>query len=338
MKIKHYTIPVFIPMQACPFHCIFCDQQKISGHISIPAPEEVTQILVRHLSTIPEKNTVVEAGFFGGTFTGIAAEKQRAYLEAVQPFLKTKRISGIRLSTRPDFIDKGKLELLKSYGVTTIELGAQSMDDVVLKKAGRGHTARDTMKASLMIRNSGFRLGLQMMVGLPGDSSEKAIATAKEIVRLKAQDVRIYPLLVIKGTLLERLYRAGKYTPLTLDEAVGIVADIYKIFEDAEINIIRTGLHPSEGLISGKELVAGPFHVSFKELVMTKLWEKEFQGLIEGEETRQTLTVFVAPGQVNYASGYGAVNKNKLLDKFRKVKFKTDHALKGRLYYVDHRK
>jgi len=334
MKKKHYTIPVFIPMQACPFHCIFCDQEKISGCVNIPGPEDVVQIIEKNLATIPSQNTIVEVGFFGGTFTGISTEMQQEYLEIVQPFIQKKTIIGIRLSTRPDFINDANLGMLKKFNVNTIELGAQSMDAEVLKRSGRGHSVQDIIYASDKIREHGFRLGLQMMVGLPGDSADKSVATAMKFVELKARDVRIYPALVIKGTPLEKLLREGKYEPLELDEAVKIVAEVFRIFEKAGINIIRTGLHPSDGLISGEELIEGPFHVSFKELVLTKLWANELDVLLT-KTGKENIEIYVPPGQLNYAVGYQSKNKNMLLEKFRSVRFKTDQSLKGRKYNVN---
>ncbi len=208
------------------------------------------------------------------------------------------------------------------------------MDEDVLKRSGRGHTANDTIIAATMIRENGFRLGLQMMVGLPGDNAEKSVATAIKFVEMKALDVRIYPALVIKDTPLERLYNSGKFTPLGLAASVDTVAKVYRIFENANVNIIRTGLHPSDGLISGEELVAGPFHVSFKELVLTKLWQEELDKLFRGV-AKEWIKIFVAPGQVNYAVGYQSKNKNALLAKYNRVQFKTDHSLTGRQYYVD---
>ncbi len=334
MKQKHFTIPIFIPMQACPFQCIFCDQEKISGHVDIPGPEDVVQIIEKHLATIPSSNSIIEVGFFGGTFTGLTIATQQSYLEAIQPFIKNKQVMGIRLSTRPDFIDKEKLKMLKEYSVQTIELGAQSMDDEVLRKSGRGHAAENTLKASKLIIDYGFRLGLQMMVGLPGDSTEKSVATAKSFVELNAQDVRIYPALVIKDTPLEKLFNSGKFVPLDLDKAVEVVAKVYRIFEEAGINIIRTGLHPSDGLLFGGDLIAGPFHVSFKELVLTKLWEEALQGLF-AKGSKETVEIFIPSGQINYAVGYQSTNKNKLLIKFKSVRFKTDQNLSGRNYYAD---
>ncbi len=333
MKKKHFTIPVFIPMQACPFQCIFCDQEKISGHVDVPGPGDVVEIIEKHLATIPSTNSAVEVGFFGGTFTGLSISMQESFLEAVQLFIINKQIEGIRLSTRPDYIDEENLNMLKKYNVRTIELGAQSMDNKVLAKSGRGHTAEDTVRAGKMIDAHGFRLGLQMMVGLPGDTAEKSVATAKSFVDLKARDVRIYPALVIKDTPLERLYKLGKFVPLDLKKAVEVVAMVYRIFEEAGVNIIRTGLHPSDGLLNGEALIAGPFHVSFKELVLTKLWGEELKRLLP-EGGKEKVEIFLPPGQINYAVGYQSSNKNKLLKKFRNVRFKTDQNLTGRKYYA----
>jgi len=334
MKLKHFTIPVFIPMQACPFRCIFCDQEKISGHVKIPAFEEVNQIIEKHLATIPTENSIIELGFFGGTFTGLPFHQQETYLNAAKPYIETGKISGIRLSTRPDFIDKEILGFLKKHHVKTIELGAQSMNDEVLKKSGRGHLVADTINAAELIIKNGFRLGLQMMIGLPGDTLEHSLFTAGKFVELQAKDVRIYPLVVIKGTALEKLYRTGKYIPLSLDEAVKNTSEVYKIFESAGVNIIRTGLHPSEGLLSGDDLVAGPFHVSFKELVLTQLW-REILSKIQKPENSSQISISVPAKELNYAIGYQASNKNLLLEKFQKVNFKIDETLKNREYHVN---
>ena len=320
-------------MVACPFRCIYCDQEKISGHPKLPDKKEITKIIQTYLSTIPP-DAEVQVGFFGGTFTGLDPTIQKMNLDAVQPFIYEGRIKSIRLSTRPDFISIEILELLKSCNVETIELGAQSMDDEVLRKSGRGHKARVTEATSQMIREFGFRLGLQMMIGLPGDTPEKSVLPARRFVELGAKDVRIYPTLVIRGTPLEKLYHAGKYQPLSLDEAVERTAALFPVFEDAGINIIRTGLHPSEGLLNKNEHVAGPFHVSFKELVLTRLWQKQ---LSEIETSDKKIKVFVPPKQMNAAIGYSGKNKKMLLKKFESVKFYSDASLKNREFYVDHR-
>ncbi len=333
---RHYTIPVFIPMEACPFHCIFCDQERISGRASMPSAGDITAIIHQNLSTIPEKNAEIEVGFFGGTFTGLSPERQKGYFDTVLPFIKDKRINGIRLSTRPDFISPEILDLLKKYPVKTIELGAQSMDDEVLKRSGRGHTSLDTEYASRMILEAGFTLGLQMMIGLPGDTEEKSVNTAKKIVELGASETRIYPVIVIKGTPLEDLFREGKYIPLRLEEAIRVTKNIIRVFDESNIKIIRIGLHPSEGLLNRNDWIAGPFHPSFRELVMTSAWTERFRDLLN-EKPGENIEIRVNPAELNPAIGYYGKNR-KLLEKlFRTVKFMADPEINEKTFHADHR-
>jgi histone acetyltransferase (RNA polymerase elongator complex component) len=273
-------------------------------------------------------------GFFGGTFTGLPLSVQEQYLSIVQPFIDDGQIQAIRLSTRPDFIDDEKLDLLKKFRITTIELGAQSMDDDVLKQSGRGHKAAITEMAAAKILKSGFRLGLQMMIGLPGDTLEKSLETARAFVRLGATDVRIYPAVVIKGTAMETLFLNGKYSPLTLEVAVNWTKHILPMFENAGINVIRIGLHPSEGLLSGEDIVAGPFHVSFKELVLTELWADRLKE-IPLHPDKPRVIISVPKGQINFAVGYEKKNKRVLEEKFRQVKFIENHNLQNRQFHVD---
>jgi len=336
VPLKHYIIPVFIPQEACPHRCIFCNQVKISGHTSLPSIEEVSTTISRHLSTIPHQNRHVEIGFFGGSFTGMAIDRQEQFLKVAAAFVDTGQVDGIRISTRPDYIDNRRLDLLRKYGVGTVELGAQSMDDIILKKSGRGHTAADTVRASEQVRQQGFELGLQMMIGLPGDTLEASLITARRIIALGASNTRIYPTLVIKDTPLERLYLSGKYVPLRLEEAVTWSKMLYLVFEAARVIVIRMGLHPSEGLISGEDLIAGPFHPSFRELVMTELWREELEKIESGNDAK-TLTVFVSPGHLNFAIGYKASNRLMLLKRYDRVNFVTDFSLEGRSYHVDYR-
>ncbi|MBP6977041.1 MAG: radical SAM protein [Bacteroidales bacterium] len=332
---KHYTIPIFIPHLGCPHQCVFCNQRKISGTIREPDARQVEDIIKRHLSTIPRENAHIEIGFFGGSFTGIDPDKQIEFLSLAHRQSAIGNLKGIRISTRPDYIDGERLQLLKDHGVTTIELGAQSMDDEVLRRSGRGHTVADTEKASALILQKGFGLGLQMMIGLPGDTPEKSLHTARRIVELGADNTRIYPTLVIKNTPLAEWYRKGDYRPLSLDEAIHWTMQICRIFDNAGVNIIRMGLHPSEGLASGEELIAGPYHPSFRELVETGLWKERFQNLSE-VGSGKPITIHVAPDQYNVAIGYRAGNKRMLLDRFMSVKFIKDESLTGRDFYVDY--
>lgn len=260
--MKHYTIPFFIPHKGCTEECIFCDQNRITGE-KMPDPATVPVKIERYLSTMPEEDVHVEVGFFGGSFTGIPMWRQDKFLSPVKAFLKKGRIHGIRLSTRPDLITNEKLTFLKRKGVTTIELGVQSMSNKVLKASKRGHTAEDTEKASGKILGKGFNLGHQMMLGLPESGLEEEMYTARRIKELGAREVRIYPTLVIKGTELADMWSRREYKPLSLKEAVERAARLISYFESHNIKVIRCGLHPSKGLESGEEYLAGPFHPSF---------------------------------------------------------------------------
>ncbi|MBE0651072.1 MAG: radical SAM protein [Bacteroidales bacterium] len=328
-KIKHYTIPVFVPELACPFQCAFCNQEKISGHQNIPTEKEITDSFDAYLRSFRETNRHVEVGFFGGTFTGIPLAEQENYLRLVQPYLDAGTIHGIRLSTRPDYINSAVLSILKQYRVTTIELGAQSLDDEVLKASYRGHTARQVEQASEMIRDAGFDLGLQMMIGLPEDTLEKSLATAQKIIELGASNTRIYPALVIRDTAMHQWFRQGKYKPLSLEEAVEWSRPLLLMFEKARVNVIRMGLHPSESLLDHTDLVAGPFHPSFRELVLTQIWKELFIPLLR-ENKGKKVEIQVPAAELNAAIGHHSENKKILLRHFHEVKFVPVEKLKNR--------
>ncbi len=310
---KHSNIPIFIPELACPHQCVFCNQGKISGTHSIPQPKDVKDIVERYLATIPE-NRIINIAFFGGSFTGLSIHLQEEYLKEAFGFVKNGRISGIRLSTRPDYINEEVLELLKKYSVTTIELGVQSTNREVLHRSGRGHSFEDIRNASNLICNYGFELGLQMMIGLPGDNYDRSIQTANDIVSLGAGNTRIYPAIIIKGTALEKLYRKGEFRPLTLEQAVEWTKDIVHIFEKSNVSIIRMGLHPSDELVIGKSLIDGPFHPSFKEIVMTRIWREiidtELQSI--NSSPSNNIKITVSDRQIHYAIGYRQANKEQL--------------------------
>ena len=332
--IKHFTIPIFIPELACPFQCVFCDQRKISGVVKTPELADVDKIIQNYLRTLPEEKAYIEIGFFGGNFTGIPHEDQRAFLSTAQKYVDSGKVKSIRLSTRPDYISPEILSLLKEFSVKTIELGAQSMDEGILIKSGRGHTAQDVIDSSELIKAAGFNLGLQIMIGLPGDTQEKSFETARQIVKLNPKDVRIYPTLVIKGTELAELFKEGKYEPLSLKTAVLWTKDIYRVFEAAGLNIIRVGLHPSEELTNKNSLLAGPYHQSFRELILSELWKDRFLSKLSFAKSK-SLMIYVAAPELNHAIGYGSSNIRFLETKFEAVKIKIDLKLINHNFYAD---
>lgn len=318
MAVKHSNIPIFIPELACPHQCIFCNQAKISGQLQIPQPQEVPHIIETHLATMNDGREI-EVAFFGGSFTGIPLNLQEQYLAQAYAYLQQGRIHGIRLSTRPDYINKEVIELLKRYGVTTIELGAQSTNDDVLLASGRGHKSEAIRSASRQILDNGFHLGLQMMIGLPHDTYERSSQTVDDIIALGADNTRIYPTLVIKGTKLAELYESGRYQPLSLDEAVRWAKDFYLRFESKGVNILRVGLHASEELSPDKSLLAGPYHKSFKELMMTEIWSDILHKELRDKQNEQ-LTLEIHPSQINYAWGYAGKNKRWFEEKGLEIK------------------
>lgn len=322
--MRHYNIPIFIPELACPNQCIYCNQRYISGQISQPTKEEILEKIELHLKTFI-KPFEVELAFFGGSFTGIEIDKQIEYLQIIQPYIKEGIIDSIRLSTRPDYITEEILDILKQYNVGAIELGAQSLCQDVLDYSQRGHSVEDVEKASLLINSYGFELGLQMMLGLPKDTIEKSIFTANKIVSLGAKTTRIYPTLVIENTKLANQYKEGNYIPLNLEQAIDWASKVYPIFYNNDVKILRVGLHPSESLINNSELLAGAFHVSFRELVLTKIWEEKFQ-TIKPNPTK-VLSIYISPKSINQAVGYNSINRNILNKKFKRVIFKTTEGL-----------
>ncbi len=260
------NIPIFIPHVGCKNECIFCNQRSITGENSIPSFTETDNIIKEHLKTLAEKPQIA---FFGGSFTGIGEELMEGYLKIAHKYVKAGKVWGIRLSTRPDYINEKILEILKQYSVTNIELGAQSLDDTILRLANRGHDSECVKKASEMIVEAGFNLGLQMMVGLPGDSYEKSIGTAKKIVSFGAKETRIYPTVIIKNTALNEMYEKREFTPLSFDEAINISADCYSIFHENNVKVLRIGLPASEHL---KESVTGGFyHEAIGEMVYSRV-------------------------------------------------------------------
>jgi histone acetyltransferase (RNA polymerase elongator complex component) len=331
---KHCNIPIFIPEAACPHRCIFCNQQNITAQQKQPSIDDVVTIIDRHLTTIPN-GSETEIAFFGGNFTGLSMQLQTDYLQSVQHFLHEGKISSIRCSTRPDYINNQAVELLISFGVKMVELGAQSFDDEVLKASGRGHSAETVRRAAGILKNCKMPFGLQMMTGLPCDTPEKTWQTAKEIVRSGAVNTRIYPCLVVKNTLLEQMYRSRRYQPQTLEEAVALCAELVVFFERHNVKILRVGLHRSEGFDSGTALVAGPYHPSFNELVESCLWRSELEKHIRPGAS-ENICIQVPKGCSGLASGHRRYNRKWLEQYFKTVRFIENDSLTQRNCHVDY--
>lgn len=312
---RHINIPVFIPHMGCPHACVFCNQKRISGTLHQQTPEKVKKLLEESFLTISNED-YVEIAFFGGSFTGIPEAEMISYLKAAKPYLEDGRAKGIRLSTRPDTINPHVLSILQNYGVKAIELGVQSLDPDVLLKSQRGHSVQDVMTACALIRESGIGLGIQTMLGLPGDSLDKALKTAEEVIRLKPDMIRIYPALVLKGTLMEDYYVNGLYTPLDVDEAVEWCARILPLYKQAGITVLRIGLQGSETLEDS--IIAGPYHPAFGELVESRiLLKKMIEKLDKFDITSNTrMIIRTQPDLVSKLVGQKKSNIEQLKKKY----------------------
>lgn len=267
--MKHSNVALFVPHNGCPNQCSFCNQRNITGKSVQPTVDDVHNAINTARKSLGEKTKNAEIAFFGGSFTAIDPKYMEELLCAAAPYVKSGEFYGIRVSTRPDAIDDNILNTLKKYGVTAIELGAQSMIDNVLIANHRGHLSKDVSDSSKMIKEKGFSLGLQMMTGLYKSDDKADIETAKKLAELEPETVRIYPTIVMKDTELYELYQSGAYKPQKLDEAVDLCSKLLKFFEENNINVIRLGLHDGDSL--RENMAAGAYHSAFRELCESKI-------------------------------------------------------------------
>ncbi len=309
-------IPFFITHAGCPHQCVFCNQKSITGRIRPEDPASIPAGITRYLAA-RTTNKPVQVAFYGGSFTALPLDDQRRYLESVHPFILSGQVRNIRLSTRPDCICDDILSLLKQYRVTVVELGAQSMNDEVLARSGRGHGASATRNAAALLREQGFSTGLQLMPGLPGDSDRIFRETIASVVGLRPDFVRLYPALVIRGTPLEKLYASGHYVPLTLEKAVDLCREAYQKFVKAGIAVIRMGLQPTEEIEALGTILAGPFHPAFRQLVESQIFlEKMRQALLNRREMNNTAVFQVDPRDVSLAIGQRRRNISEIQQEF----------------------
>lgn len=303
-------VPVFVPHEGCPCRCVFCNQNTIAGQVERMTPERAREALESGLSRLPEGSRP-QAAFYGGSFTAIDEEEQERLLAVTDVLLAQGRLSGVRISTRPDAISEEILCRLQRHGVITVELGAQSMDDEVLRCSGRGHTAQDTVRAAKLIQRAGMQLVLQTMTGLPCDTRARSRETARRIAALRPDGVRIYPVVVLPNTPLEQLWHQGEYAALAPEEAAEWCADMLEEFEANGIRIIRVGLNPSEELHSS--VCAGAYHPAMGELAYNALWYRRLKRQLEyGTEG----TLYVPRRELSRAIGQKRRNLLRLRQEF----------------------
>ena len=317
--MKKGNISIFVPHIGCPQKCSFCNQNTITGQSDPPSADDVVNAVETALKS---DGYDFEIAFFGGSFTAIDREYMLSLLAAAKPYIESGKVKGIRCSTRPDCIDSEVLETLKANGVTAIELGAQSMDDEVLRKNLRGHTADDVRQASELIRSYGFELGLQMMTGLYGSSRELDVYTARELIKLNPATVRIYPTVVLKNTYLARLLESGVYVPDTLEETVSLCAELLPMFEENGISVIRLGLHSSDDI--KENMLGGGFHDSLGEMVQSRIILNKIL-----ENPAGDYTVYINEKTLSKLKGNKKANITALENAGYRIEILFDNSLKA---------
>ena len=324
--MKHINVALFVPDQGCPNRCSFCNQKTISGKTKALEPDEVDSAVQVALNG--SKNTSEgEIAFFGGSFTAIERQYMITLLQRAKKYVDTGLFKGIRISTRPDCIDGEVLCILKQYGVTSIELGCQSMDDTVLAMNDRGHGSKAVLDSARLIKDMGFELGVQMMTGLFGDSDETAIETAKKLISLKPDTVRIYPTVVLENTRLHELYLKGEYTPQSVEQASSLCARLIIMFENAGVKVIRVGLHSGGDVQQG--YVAGAFHPAFKELCDGKIYlDRVLNEIKEKQISKGNIEIEVSPKYISALTGQKRCNITYLESIGYKVKIVKQDTLK----------
>lgn len=321
------NVAIFVPHNGCPNKCSFCDQRHITGQQIQPDADFVKTTLETALYSLKEKSFESEIAFFGGSFTAIDREYMLELLESTKPYIDN--FKGIRISTRPDAISRDVLEILKKFKVTSIELGAQSMSDLVLEANERGHSSEDVRNASFLIKSFGFSLGLQMMTGLYMSSDEIDLYTVSEFIKLKPDTVRIYPTVVLENTTLATRFKAGEYNPPDAFESVRLCAKLIPMFENAGIKVIRVGLHDSESLKAN--MIGGAFHPAFRELCEGRMFYDNIMAELESTEVKDgNIIVSVPKSALSKAIGQKAINKNKLIELGYNPQFTEDNTLAQR--------
>lgn len=312
-----YIIPFFIPHSGCPHQCVFCNQHAITGHTrSFPSIDQLESVIETYSNYSRFKPCNIQLAFFGGNFLAIGEHKIRPLLDKASQFIERDMINRIRFSTRPDSVNSDTLSLIEPYAVSTVEIGAQSMDDTVLRKSGRGHNVMDTENAIKRLKQAGYEVGVQIMVGLPGETEESAMATCRKISLLRPDFVRIYPTIVVRNSMLEKWFQKGIYHPLSLEDAVTRVKKMWVHFKSHDIHVIRMGLQVSDNLENA--YIAGPFHPAFGHLVFSELFLDKTMSLLETLETiPDPIEIKVHPRMVSQLKGIRNRNITLLKNAFK---------------------
>ena len=330
------VIPIFIVQEGCPHQCLFCNQHAITGkkHVTnAGGPGRVAETIRDWLGWSTGRQHV-QVAFYGGSFSCLDEGRQRQLLSAVAPYLASGEVDSIRISTRPDCLSNKVCERLNRYGVKTVELGCQSMDDAVLEIARRGHTVEQSIIAAGLVRKSGMELGIQLMVGLPGETTRSFLSGVSMVIRLRPRFVRLYPALVIEKTPMARLFEQKSYVPLSMNKAVALTCLAYETFKNAGIKVIRMGLQPSESF--EKTVVAGPYHPSFGEHVMARFWFKRTRKLLSECPIENTLEIIISDRDLSSFLGPKRANIKRFeqLGLAERLNFKTEKNLRrGTLLY-----
>lgn len=339
MNKKMKIIPIFVPHEGCPNNCVFCNQRRITGQKNIVVDGKYVKNTVEEYIRTIDKDIHIEIAFFGGSFTAIDIKVQEELLMAAKVFKDSGIINSIRCSTRPDAINDEILRLQKNYGMDIIELGIQSLDDGVLKTSNRGHSKKQSMEASRLIKEHGFILGHQIMPGLPGSSREKDIKTCLESIDMEPHIVRIYPTLVIKDTELFEMYEKGSYKPLTLEEAAEVSAYMYSLYSVNNINVIRIGLQNTESIREDADVQAGPFHPAFRQLVEERIYSRVLESKLRRFDLKGKDIVIHAPlNLISNIAGHNKKNIKRLKENFliKQISFKEKNDDIIEIYHNDH--
>lgn len=314
-----FVIPIFLPHAGCPHQCIYCNQTSITGvKHEILTPEKFRLQMNEFLKFKGKHRQSIQVAFYGGSFLGLEKDFIRLLLDESSKFVQNKQVDSIRFSTRPDTISKKQLDFIKDYPVSTVEIGAQSMDDRVLALSKRGHTALDTEKAVSLLKDRDYEIGVQMMVGLPGDNETKSIKSAEKISGLSPDFVRIYPTVVLANSRLANLFQNGKYLPWSLERSVTIVKNLYLYFRNQKIQVARMGLQVSEAIENRRTILAGPYHPAFGHMVYSEIFFDMASTLLEADRrSSKTITIKVHPRSIPKMRGYKNENVENLKRKFQ---------------------